>query len=110
MDAPAAQPPPGDRTVRSRTLAPFAIDAAAWALGLLTAVVARYELQVTTRQVAAVLGAVLVAVCAHAAFGYAGIRYRGRHGFGTFEEVRSLSATVLATSTLILVGDLLFEP
>src|SRR5688572_24642886 len=96
--------------LRARTLAPFAVDAAAWTLGLLGAVLTRYELHLTSAQAAGAVAVVLLAVCVHGALAYARLLYRGGYGSGSFDEVRAVAATVLLTAVVVFAADLPWQP
>jgi FlaA1/EpsC-like NDP-sugar epimerase len=93
------------RDQRPRSLLVWAADTGAWAVGLAGAVVARYEFDLTGRQVGGAAAAVLAAVCLHSLIGHHQFLYRGRYEFGTFEEVRAVSVTVLASSAVLLALD-----
>jgi FlaA1/EpsC-like NDP-sugar epimerase len=92
---------------RPRACGPWLIDAGAWALGLTAAIVARFDLDVAAAPVAATMVAVVLAVALHTAIGHQQFLYRGRYGFGTFEEVRAVFITVLAVMSVLFVIDLL---
>jgi FlaA1/EpsC-like NDP-sugar epimerase len=100
----------GRRFVGVRTLAPFAVDAAAWTLGLLGAVLTRFELHLTSAQAAGAVSVVMLAVCVHGALAYARLLYRGGYGSGSFDEARAVAVTVLLTSAAVLAVDLLLHP
>jgi FlaA1/EpsC-like NDP-sugar epimerase len=78
----------------------------AWAVGLPTAVWTRYEWSMTTEQVQATAVAVLLAVELHALTVYARWLYRGRYALGSFEDVRAVAVSALATASILLVMDL----
>jgi FlaA1/EpsC-like NDP-sugar epimerase len=90
---------------RFRLLVTWMVDAAAWTFGLAGAVFARYAFNLTVTESAGTAAAVLVAVCLHTVFGHLLFLYRGRYGFGTFEEVRAVSLTVLVTALVVLAVD-----
>ncbi|HYN94480.1 MAG TPA: nucleoside-diphosphate sugar epimerase/dehydratase [Pilimelia sp.] len=87
-------------------LAPLIVDSTAWTAGLLAAVLTRYEFTVTRDQLAATMVAVGLAVLLHSTVAHAQFLYRGRYGFGTFEEIRAVAATVCLCAVLLFVGDL----
>jgi FlaA1/EpsC-like NDP-sugar epimerase len=89
-----------------RVLVPVAVDGSAWAVGLGVAVWTRYEMEVTRPRIGATLLAVVLAVHLHSAAGYLRYLYRGRYAFGSFEEVRAVFTTVVATGGAILAIDL----
>jgi FlaA1/EpsC-like NDP-sugar epimerase len=86
--------------------APIAVDAAAWTVGLPVAVWTRYEWNLTAPRVMAALVAVLLAIELHALTVYARWLYRGRYAFGSFEDVRAVFLSTLATGLALLVFDL----
>lgn len=92
--------------VRFRPWAPLSVDGAAWAVGLPAAVFTRYEFALTVRQLAAAMVFVLLAVALQAWIGHLQFLYRGRYRFASFEEVRAVSLTVLATAATLLVLDI----
>jgi FlaA1/EpsC-like NDP-sugar epimerase len=79
------------------------VDGAAWAAGLVAAVITRYESALTGRHVAATVAMVLLAVTLQACIGHLQFLYRGRYRFASFEEVRAVSQTVLTTAAVLLV-------
>jgi FlaA1/EpsC-like NDP-sugar epimerase len=92
---------------RPRACGPWLIDSGAWALGLTAAIVARFDLDMAAAPVTATMVAVVLAVALHTAIGHQQFLYRGRYGFGTFEEVRAVFITVLAVMSALFVIDLL---
>ncbi len=96
MDVPAQQQADA-RPSRPRAVGPWLIDASAWALGLAAAVFARYDLDLAATPLIATGVAAAGAVAVHTAIGHQQFLYRGRYGFGTFEEVKAVFLTVLAT-------------
>ena len=101
MDSPAQMQPPQARAPRPRALGPWLIDAGAWALGLAAAVFARYELDPVAMPLIATSAAAVLAVVLHTLIGHQQFLYRGRYGFGTFEEVRAVFITVMATVAVL---------
>ena len=96
----------GHRTSRTRLWAQLSVDGGAWAIGLTTAVFARYEFALTVRQLAATAMFVGLAVALQGWIGHLQFLYRGRYRFGSFEEVRGVSLTVLTTAAVLLIVDL----
>lgn len=92
---------------RPRAAGPWLIDAGAWAVGLSAAIVARYDLDLAAAPLTATAIAVLLAVILHSAIGHQQFLYRGRYGFGTFEEVRAVFVTVLTVVGALFAIDLL---
>jgi FlaA1/EpsC-like NDP-sugar epimerase len=97
------------RSRRARTVLPWSMDAGSWAVGLPAAVFTRYEFALTTAQLAGTAIAVLLAVSLHSLIGHVQFLYRGRYGFGCFEEVRAVSATVLVTAVTLVAVDLTMQ-
>jgi len=92
--------------VRLGPWAPLPVDAAAWAVGLGAAVFTRYEFALTAGQLAATAVFVGLAVVLQGWIGHLQFLYRGRYRYASFEEVRGVSMTVLATAGALLVIDL----
>ena len=92
---------------RPRAFGPWLIDALAWALGLPAAIAVRFDLYLAAAPVTATMVAVGLAIALHTAIGHQQFLYRGRYGFGTFEEVRAVFITVLAVMSALFVIDLL---
>jgi len=92
-----------DRSARARRLAPPAADGAAWSAGLLAAVFARYGCALTPAGLGRTLVVVGLAVGLHAFIGHHQYLYRGRYRYGSFEEVRGVTSTVLCTAAALLV-------
>jgi FlaA1/EpsC-like NDP-sugar epimerase len=103
MESPAQIQPTQPRAPRPRALGPWLIDAGAWAFGLAAAVFARYELDVVATPLIATAAAMTLAVVLHTLIGHQQFLYRGRYGFGTFEEVRAVFLTVLSTVAVLFV-------
>jgi FlaA1/EpsC-like NDP-sugar epimerase len=80
----------------------WAADAGAWMIGLVLAVLARYEFDLAAVPHAGLAFVVVVAIAVHTAVGCGQYLYRGRFGFGTFEEVRAVLATVTVTVLALL--------
>ncbi|WP_430789358.1 polysaccharide biosynthesis protein [Actinoplanes sp. G11-F43] len=78
---------------------PPAVDAAAWVLGLVAAVLARYDMQLDGRRIAGLAAGIVLTVTVH---GAAAHLHRGRYPYASLEEVRALAVTVaLAAGSLI---------
>jgi FlaA1/EpsC-like NDP-sugar epimerase len=106
MDFAAAVRPSEAPGQRHRTGGPWLIDAGAWAFGLIAAIGARFDFDLVAAPATATMVAVLLAVALHTAIGHQQFLYRGRYGFGTFEEVRAVFITVLAVMSALFVIDL----
>jgi len=92
---------------KPRVLGPRLLDAGAWASGLTAAIIARFDLDVAIAPVFEMMIAVAIAIALHTAIGHQQFLYRGRYGFGTFEEVRAVSVTVFSVVAALLFIDLL---
>jgi FlaA1/EpsC-like NDP-sugar epimerase len=90
---------------RIRQAGPWLVDAGAWALGLVAAVAARYDFDLGAAPMTAVAVAVGIAVVLHTVIGHQQFLYRGRYGFGTFDEVRAVFTTVLAVGLVLFAID-----
>lgn len=91
---------------RTRVAGPWLVDAGAWALGLVAVIVARYDLDLGAAPLTATAVAVALAILLHTAIGHQQFLYRGRYGFGTFDEVKAVSITVLAVVLVLFAIDL----
>ncbi len=87
-------------------VAPWSVDVFAWALALSAVVCARYGMTATARHALDLTTAVGLAVLLHTVFGHRLFLYRGRYGFGTFDEVRGLFVTVAGTGGALAAIDL----
>jgi FlaA1/EpsC-like NDP-sugar epimerase len=91
------------RTPQAKVLA---VDSLAWLVGLGVAVWARYEGALCEENLIGIVRAALMAGCLQAIAGRALHLYRGRYGFGSFDEVRAVSITVFLASAALLILDL----
>ncbi|MCA2214063.1 nucleoside-diphosphate sugar epimerase/dehydratase [Jidongwangia harbinensis] len=94
------------RVPRWRRLVPLVTDAAAWTAGILLAVLTRYELTLTGDQLAAAAVAAGLVVGLHGVLGHLEYLYRGRYRYGSFDEVRAVTGTVLLAAAALLAVDL----
>ncbi|MFS2242863.1 polysaccharide biosynthesis protein [Microbacterium sp. OR16] len=85
---------------RRRAAAAF-VDAFAWEAGVLLAVALRFEFEMPLPGWLATLALGTVAAGIHVASGYASKLYRGRHTYGSFDEVRLLGVIVLAITMVL---------
>jgi len=100
---------------RRRRAAAAMVDAVAWIAGVVLAVLLRFEFTPSEAGWAGTIGLAVVAAGLHVAAGYATKLYRGRHTYGSFDEVRLLGMIVLGITAvlgflLLLVGTLIHVP
>lgn len=91
------------------------VDALAWATGVLLAVALRFEFSMPPEGWVATLLVALIAAGLHVAIGYGSKLYRGRHTYGSFDEVRLLGLIVLSITivlglAVVAVGNLVHVP
>lgn len=96
-------------TLNSRDRA-LLLDSAAWLAGVNLAVWSRYEGVLTPAAAAGATALGCLAICCHALLGHVRFIYRGRHRFGTFDEVVTLGTTVAASAGFVLAIDILSRP
>ncbi|UPL11285.1 polysaccharide biosynthesis protein [Microbacterium sufflavum] len=94
---------------RRRLLAAI-VDAGAWIVGIVVAVVLRFEFEPTLRGWASMAILALVAGAAQIVVGYYLRFYRGRFTYGSFEEVRSLAAAVSIQAFVLAVIVIILGP
>ena len=85
-------------------------DVGVWALALVAATLFRFEFATGSVHWASVVSVIVLTAVMQLVAGYLMGFYRGRYGYGTFEEVRGLTAlvvgvSVVITSVLLVVGD-----
>lgn len=95
---------------RSARLAFWGCDALAWVVAVMLAVWLRFEFEVPGASWAGALAFSLVAVAAQTVLGYLSGIYRGRHPYGTFDEVKTVSLVTLvvgltASILVLIVGN-----
>ncbi|AEV86427.1 polysaccharide biosynthesis protein CapD [Actinoplanes sp. SE50] len=93
----------GARFWAYRRVFPLLVDATAWAVGLLAAVLARHDFLPTRRHLAGGLAAVGLAVLLQAVIGHTRHLYRGRYRFAEFDEIRSVVFTTAAVTVVLTV-------
>ncbi|GAB4099739.1 nucleoside-diphosphate sugar epimerase/dehydratase [Sinomonas halotolerans] len=81
----------------------FVLDAGAWTMAILVAVVLRYELTEQTMAPGGVGIFCLMAIACQALVGFSMALYQGRHSFGSFEEARLLVAVTLIVATILVL-------
>jgi FlaA1/EpsC-like NDP-sugar epimerase len=86
------------------------LDSVAWLAGVNLAVWSRYEGVLTPAAAAGATALGFLAICCHAVLGHVRFIYRGRHRFGTFDEVITLGTTVAASAVVVFTIDLLSRP
>jgi FlaA1/EpsC-like NDP-sugar epimerase len=93
---------------RVRLWSQLLVDGGAWGLGLFLAGWARFDFSLATGHLRA-LGVAFAAACAlQAVIGFQLYVYRGRYAFGSFDEIRAVSAAVGATALALTIGDLVY--
>jgi dTDP-glucose 4,6-dehydratase len=90
--------------------AQFLLDAAAWAVALVLAVVFRYEFMLAEIGWPALLGLVVLAFALQFVVGWGYALYKGRYTYGSFEEVRALMFAALGVFVLLSVPVLVLGP
>ncbi len=93
-----------------RSAVQFALDGFAWLVASVIAFALRYEFLVPPNRWPPMLLMAAVACVLQFVIGWALFLYRGRFTYGTFEEVRALSESVVATAFLIGGPVLVFGP
>jgi FlaA1/EpsC-like NDP-sugar epimerase len=81
----------------------FVLDAGAWTLAILVAVVLRYELTEQTLTPNGVAAFSLLAILCQAVVGFSMALYQGRYSFGSFEEARLLVSVTLIVATILVL-------
>jgi len=92
---------PATKPQRRRRAAAAFVDAVAWEIGVMLAVALRFEFELPLSGWAATFALGTVAAGIHVAVGYAIKLYRGRHTYGSFDEVRLLGAIVLSITAVL---------
>lgn len=93
-----------------RSTLQFALDGFAWIVATVFAFALRYEFIVPSNRWLSLLLMAVVACVLQFAIGWSLYLYRGRFTYGTFEEVRALAESVVATALLIGGPILVFGP
>lgn len=92
---------PATKPQRRRRAAAAFVDAVAWEIGVMLAVALRFEFELPLSGWAATFALGTIAAGIHVAVGYAIKLYRGRHTYGSFDEVRLLGAIVLSITAVL---------
>src|SRR5689334_18401289 len=87
---------------RVRVVLTWAVDAAAWTIGLTVAVFGRYGFEPTQQSLAGTAAMIVTAIGVHTMLGHMHFLYRGRYGYGTFEEVRAVAVTVMVCAAVMM--------
>jgi FlaA1/EpsC-like NDP-sugar epimerase len=90
-----------------RNLIRLGIDGFAWFAGLLFAVAARYDFDLSQIELLPLLGFVFAAIVLQWLVGTALYLYRGRYKYGSFDEVSGVATTVLLVGVVLSLFDLL---
>ncbi|MGJ9407190.1 polysaccharide biosynthesis protein [Nesterenkonia aurantiaca] len=101
---------PGTRRDRRRWLFTASIDSFCWLFALCTAVILRYDQDLLQPNWASIAILASVAMLLQVGVGHFGGLYAGRHRYGTFHEVRPLTASVLAVTILLSTFVVFFGP
>lgn len=105
--SPQSSPKPTSHPRRHRTaqgIALLTLDLTAWVAGFVAATWTRYEFTLTTVQLAAAVGAALLAAVLHAAVTHVHLVARGRHPVGSAGEARALAGTSALTALVLTTG------
>jgi dTDP-glucose 4,6-dehydratase len=84
------------------------LDALAWFIGVVAAVVLRFEFEMTLQLWAATLALAAIAAVIQVVLGFQLAIYRGRHSYGSFEEVRTVALLVMFEALFLAVFVVLF--
>ncbi|AWB85665.1 polysaccharide biosynthesis protein [Mycetocola zhujimingii] len=88
--------------------AQFVLDAAAWSVALVLAVMFRYEFVLSTVSWKTLAAIVVVAIVLQFVVGWGYALYKGRYTYGSFEEVRALVFSALTVLAILSVPVILF--
>ncbi|WP_081996917.1 polysaccharide biosynthesis protein [Microbacterium sp. ZOR0019] len=94
---------------RRRALA-ATVDAGAWIVGILAAVVLRFEFEPTLAGWASTVVLALTAAAIQVGIGFSLRFYLGRFTYGSFEEVRNLAAAVSVLALVLAVAVIILGP
>ncbi|WP_229673048.1 nucleoside-diphosphate sugar epimerase/dehydratase [Microbacterium saperdae] len=86
---------------KRRRLAAAFVDSAAWIVGIVIAVVLRFEFEPTLRGWISMVVLALVAALSQIVVGYYLALYRGRFTYGSFDEVRALGLVVIVQAAVL---------
>ena len=103
----ASRPDPGSRTRFRRSNVQFYMDAACWALAIISAYLIYYDFSLSFDRAALIAILIVVASLAQLLFGWMAYLYRRRFGAGSFDEIRALLKTAFATTLTLVIADLI---
>jgi FlaA1/EpsC-like NDP-sugar epimerase len=95
--------------MRGARLLPQLVDGAAWVIGLLAAVLTRYDFHPGTHVLAGALVMIILAVLLQVAIVHARQLHRGIHPFASFDEVNAVATTTTAVGLLLTAAVLLLS-
>lgn len=82
------------------------MDCSAWIVSIPLAAWIRFDFALTATAANNAVALALLGIAVQVVVGYTQYVYRGRHGTGSFDEVRAVTATVGATAGALLLADL----
>ncbi len=91
-----------------RRVAAAVVDAIAWFIGVSAAVVLRFEFEMTPQMWLSTLTLAAIAAAIQVLFGFQFAIYRGRHSYGSFEEVRTVALFVTAEALMLSIFVVIF--
>jgi len=103
----ASKPDPGSRTRFRRSNVQFYMDAACWALAIISAYLIYYDFSLSFDRAELIAILIVVASLAQLLFGWMAYLYRRRFGAGSFDEIRALLKTAFATTLTLVIADLI---
>jgi dTDP-glucose 4,6-dehydratase len=86
---------------KRRRLAAAIVDSAAWVVGIVIAVVLRFEFEPTVGGWISMAVLAIIAAAGQIAVGYYLALYRGRFTYGSFDEVRALGLAVIVQASVL---------
>ncbi|WP_247629304.1 polysaccharide biosynthesis protein [Microbacterium croceum] len=95
---------------KRRRLAAAIVDSAAWVVGIVIAVVVRFEFDARVSGWMSMIVLAVVAAACQIVIGYFLAFYRGRFTYGSFDEVRALGVAVTAQAAVLAVIVIILGP
>lgn len=95
---------------RRRRITAAVVDSAAWIVGIVVAVVLRFEFEPTVRGWISMALLAVLAAAGQVVVGYYLALYRGRFTYGSFDEVRALGIAVVVQATVLTVLVMIVGP